>query len=301
MNSPNSENSEKRVPADANEDFQRTLEATLPLGRGVRVVAADARGILAFEKPAGTLTHPNSAGTAAAKNALLHGDYSLKNECYACRVDGGKIRKIYILNRLDSPTSGLVLAATDEKISLAARKAFLAGTVRKIYFAVALGNVVPAHGVWENFLRRVRSRDGSLRTEACRESFRDAQFAQTHFSVVRAGTLFPENPAEAAGTPKLAGTLLKLEPHTGRTHQLRVQCALNRTPILGDKNYGNFRANARASESGVPAARNRLFLHAAETEIAFPWRGGELRFAATSALPAVFSEIFAGTASRRER
>ena len=277
------ENSEKNVPADANENFRQMLEATLPLGRGVRVVAADARGILAFEKPAGTLTHPNSSGAAAAKNALLHGDYSLKNEGYACRVDGGKIRKIFILNRLDSPTGGVVLAATDAGVAAAAHKAFLAGTVRKIYFAVVLGNVVPASGVWENFLRRSRSRDGALRVEECRESARDAQFAQTRFSVVRAGTLFSE----------IAGTLLKLEPHTGRTHQLRVQCALNRTPILGDKNYGNFRANARASECGVPAARNRLFLHAAETEIAFPWRGSELRFAASSALPPVFSEIFA--------
>lgn len=263
----------------ADEIFGKTLAETLPLGRGVRVIAASAAGVFALEKPAGTLTHPNAAGAGTPKNALFAADYSLKNECYSCRVPGGKIRKIFVLNRLDSPTSGVVLAATDERAAAAARAAFAAGTVKKIYAAVVRGSVVPAQGVWTDFLRRGRGRDGALRVEVVGGKARGALFAETRYSVAAAGTLALGNGGAAAGT------LLRLEPKTGRTHQLRVQCAARRFPIFGDKTYGDFRLNARASGG---ALRDRLFLHAAFTEIAFPLRGERIVFSAASPLPEEF-------------
>lgn len=263
----------------ADEIFGKTLAETLPLGRGVRVIAASAAGVFALEKPAGTLTHPNAAGAGTPKNALFAADYSLKNECYSCRVPGGKIRKIFVLNRLDSPTSGVVLAATDERAAAAARAAFAAGTVKKIYAAIVRGNVVPAQGVWTDFLRRGRGRDGALRVEVVGGKARGALFAETRYSVEAAGTLALGNGGAAAGT------LLRLEPKTGRTHQLRVQCAARRFPIFGDKTYGDFRLNARAAGG---ALRDRLFLHAAFTEIAFPLRGERIVFSAASPLPEEF-------------
>ena len=36
--------------------------ATLPLGRGVTLIARDANGLAAFSKPAGILSHPNEPG-----------------------------------------------------------------------------------------------------------------------------------------------------------------------------------------------------------------------------------------------
>lgn len=264
----------------ADEIFGKTLAETLPLGRGVRVIAASAAGVFALEKPAGTLTHPNAAGAGTPKNALFAADYSLKNECYSCRVPGGKIRKIFVLNRLDSPTSGVVLAATDERAAAAARAAFAAGTVKKIYAAIVRGNVVPAQGVWTDFLRRGRGRDGALRVEVVGGKTRGALFAETRYSVEATGTLALGNGCAAAGT------LLRLEPKTGRTHQLRVQCAARRFPIFGDKTYGDFRLNARAAGG---ALRDRLFLHAAFTEIAFPLRGERIVFSAASPLPEEFA------------
>ena len=266
----------------ADEIFGKTLAETLPLGRGVRVIAASAAGVFALEKPAGTLTHPNAAGAGTPKNALFAADYSLKNECYSCRVPGGKIRKIFVLNRLDSPTSGVVLAATDERAAAAARAAFAAGTVKKIYAAVVRGSVVPAQGVWTDFLRRGRGRDGALRVEVVGGKARGALFAETRYSVEAAGTLALGNGGAAAGT------LLRLVPKTGRTHQLRVQCAARRFPIFGDKTYGDFRLNARAAGG---ALRDRLFLHAAFTEIAFPLRGERIVFSAASPLPEEFYAV----------
>src|SRR5205823_13529744 len=67
---------------------------------------------------------------------------------------------------------------------------------------------------------------------------------------------------------------LALLPVTGRTHQLRAQCAALGTPILGDGKYGG----SRAQLAGGVAAQ-RLHLHARSLEIPLPG-GGTLRVTA---------------------
>ena len=64
-----------------------------------------------------------------------------------------------------------------------------------------------------------------------------------------------------------AFSLIQLEPLTGRTHQLRVQCAQHHFPILGDKTYGDFKCNRRLRTE-------RLFLHANSIEFVL----GEQKF-----------------------
>ena len=61
--------------------------------------------------------------------------------------------------------------------------------------------------------------------------------------------------------------LIEAEPHTGRTHQIRVHAAENGFPILGDTLYG-----------GAPAAR--VFLHASEIAFAHPATGEPVKFSA---------------------
>ena len=248
----------------------------LPLNAGVRVLAADPRGIFALEKPAGTMTHPNAPGVAAAKRAMLVADYSLKQECYCVRDAAGAARKIFVLNRLDSPTSGVVLCAWDEAVARLARAAFAGTGVRKTYFALVRGNA-PAAARWENFLLR-ESRGGELRVRvAPHGKIRGSQFAATAVEKIRGNAAF---------------ALVKLSPETGRTHQLRVQCAARGMPIVGDRAYGDAAADKRDADR-LADARGRLFLHAAETEIALPLRGGTLRFRASSPLPPLFDDTLA--------
>lgn len=248
------------------------LFEALPLNVGVRVLASDPRGIFALEKPAGTMTHPNAPGVAAAKRAMLVADYSLKQECYCVRDAAGAARKIFVLNRLDSPTSGVVLCAWDEAVARLARAAFAGTGVRKTYFALVRGNA-PATARWTNFLLR-ESRNGELRVRvAPHGKIRNSQFAATAVEKIRGNAAF---------------ALVKLSPETGRTHQLRVQCAARGMPIIGDRAYGDAASDKR--EIALAETRGRLFLHAAETEITLPLRSGELRFRASSPLPPLFDE-----------
>jgi 23S rRNA-/tRNA-specific pseudouridylate synthase len=88
------------------------------------------------------------------------------------------------------------------------------------------------------------------------------------------------------GPPALS--VLELEPHTGRTHQLRVQCARRHLPILGDQNYGDFRRNREFSRR---LGTDRLFLHARHVDVEFPLDGGKIRFDAESPLPPEFQRF----------
>lgn len=243
----------------------------LPLNKNVRLIAVHESGIFALEKPAGTMTHPNAPGIAAAKRAMIVADYSLKRECYFVRTPGvaGTV-PVYVLNRLDSPTSGIVLCSTSESAARLARKAFENDTVRKVYYAVVCGNA-PTKDFWRDELIREKTLSGApLRVAvAPRKGMRGTQTAVCEMRRV-------------FGNAK--ASLIKLMPHTGRTHQLRVQCASRNLPIAGDEAYGIVPEKLPA---GTP---KRLYLHAAETEITFPWKGVPAKFSVSSPLPPEFEK-----------
>jgi 23S rRNA pseudouridine955/2504/2580 synthase len=62
---------------------------------------------------------------------------------------------------------------------------------------------------------------------------------------------------------------LEMEPHTGRTHQLRVHAAHIGCPIIGDPKY--FEADTNWDFPG--GIQNRLHLHARRIRIPHPDRG----------------------------
>ena len=92
--------------------------------------------------------------------------------------------------------------------------------------------------------------------------------------------------ASLRGELKLA--LLRLEPKTGRSHQLRVQCARRLLPIVGDQTYGDFRRNRGFAKT---AGTKRMFLHSFATSFDYAFRGQQLRFAATAPLPDEFEKF----------
>lgn len=243
-----------------------------PLGPGVVFLTADANGLVALSKPEGVLSHPNRAGEEA--RSLLTATYRLEGEFFEwSSAPGAAPTRVYLLNRLDSGTSGVILLARSAELATALRDHFRSQRVSKHYAALVFGAPTPAVQVWRDRLA-VRKEGGVVRTETAGNIPSESR--------VRVLKVSP-------GDPPLA--LIELEPRTGRSHQLRVQCASRHLPIVGDATYGNFRLNREFART---SGERRLFLHSAETTFDYTWKGRRYRFTARAPLPASFSRALRG-------
>jgi tRNA pseudouridine65 synthase len=241
--------------------------STLPLGPGVEPLTHDANGLAALAKPAGTRSHPND--DHVDRHALLHATYRLDGEYYEWTPPGAATpSRLWLLNRLDSATSGVILVARDGALATAIKELFQRKRVRKVYQAIVFGTPARPVELWRDWLRVERA-GGQVRATAG-----GGVLAETQATVIRA------NPR---AEPSLA--LLKLEPRTGRSHQLRVQCAERHLPIVGDLTYGDFAANREFFRAG---GAKRLFLHSLETAFDYEWQGRTHRFTAKAPLPPEF-------------
>jgi 23S rRNA-/tRNA-specific pseudouridylate synthase len=243
--------------------------AGVPLGSGVRRVALDANGLAALDKPEGVLSHPN--GPRDVARALVTAPYDPDEECFEWE-ESGSVRRLWLINRLDSATSGLILAASDGGLAREVRSQFRRRLVRKAYLALVFGRPRNPSEDWRDLLD-VRKQGGRIRTTAGGGRLP----AESRMTLVRSG-----------GDPQRL-SLIMLEPGTGRSHQLRVQCARRNLPIVGDRTYGDFAANRAFVRAGGP---RRMFLHSQSTAFEYAFGGREHPFEAVAPLPREF-EAFA--------
>ena len=137
---------------------------TLPLGRDVTLLQHDANGLSAFSKPAGVLSHPNGPGEE--DRSLLQASYDLENEFFEWTVPGlGAPQRLWLLNRLDSATSGVILAAADATLAAEVRAQFKRKQVRKVYQALVFGTPKQQVELWRDRLA-VEKKAGRIRTAA---------------------------------------------------------------------------------------------------------------------------------------
>jgi 23S rRNA pseudouridine1911/1915/1917 synthase len=155
-------------------------------------------------------------------------------------------------HRLDRPVSGVVLFCRNTKAAQRVHAQFEARTVTKIYVATVAGIVTPATGTWTDWIRKV---PGQAMVERAAEGEPGAKYAELRFEVA---------------TVDADRTTLTLYPKTGRTHQLRVQCAWRGHPIVGDGLYGS----AEPSD-------DRIRLHARSLTIEHPFGKGALTIVAS--------------------
>ena len=225
----------------------------------LRIVHADALVVVA-EKPAGMPSHPLKPGeTGTAANALVGRFPELASVGPSPREGG-------LVHRLDTDTSGLLLAARTTASHQALRAQFTARTVEKGYLALVAGEI---HAGGEIDLPLAHDPHDSRRVRAAS----DPEWAALH-GARPALTRF--QPLERRG----GFTLLDVEIATGVLHQIRAHLAFIGHPLAGDALYG-----------GPPLpGLARHFLHAARLAFTHP-EGGRPRF--QSALPAELAALFA--------
>jgi len=245
--------------------------AEIPIDRKCQIVASHEAGIWAFEKAPGVLSHPNMERGSNHKTSLLNADYDDKDEAYLWKDKQGKERKMFLLHRLDSPTSGIILGASTKQMASCIKCAFANREVKKTYHAIVIpsGNQF-RDDTWKDHLIEKREK-GKIRVSRGKGLL---AITKVHLERKKSG-LYGLN-------------LLKLIPQTGRTHQIRVQCALRRMPVLGDKSYGNFSLNRKYSRA---TKIDRLFLHATKLSVSVEFEGAKLEFGAEAPLPRAFGKL----------
>ena len=193
--------------------------------------------ILVVDKPAGLLAVPGR-GLAGADNLVGRVQQAHPGAC--------------TVHRLDMATSGLMLLARGPDMQRALSRSFEQRTVHKRYEAVVHGLVAADTG----------SSDAPLAADWPRRPLQKVDFDTGKPSLTRWQVLGRDAAAQR--------TRLRLEPVTGRTHQLRVHLWALGHPIVGDALYG----------SDTPPAP-RLLLHACELRLPHPVHGRECRFTST--------------------
>ena len=168
-----------------------------------------------------------------------------------------------ILHRLDKETSGVMVFGKTPLANRSLTEQFTAREVCKKYLLLTDRAVKRESFTVASDIRRVGERyasgPGGESAETCFHVAASRGSAAEH--VNKTPRRSPETP------PRTDLTLIVAEPHTGRTHQIRVHAAESGFPILGDTLYGG-------------TAAERVHLHAAEIRFKHPATGDECAFTA---------------------
>ena len=197
------------------------LEAVLPDPEPVAILPQDIPldvvyedgDVIVVNKPVGLVVHPapgHPDGTLV--NALL---YHCGNTLSGIN---GELRP-GIVHRIDRDTSGLIIAAKNDRAHLALAAQLQDHSLARVYEAVAVGNLREDAGTVDAPISR-----HPVDRKKMAIDHRNGRPAVTHWSVL-------------GRYPGYTHVECRLE--TGRTHQIRVHLASIGHPLLGDVVYGS--------------------------------------------------------------
>ncbi|MEI6790269.1 MAG: RluA family pseudouridine synthase [Myxococcaceae bacterium] len=128
---------------------------------------------------------------------------------------------IHPCHRLDRETSGILVCAKDRQTESQIKRAFMAGTIEKTYWALVEGRFAKPISC-----SRPLALQGSRGLVAIKmiEDLEHGSSTQTDFTPI-------------SYDPVLNWSLVECNPKTGRQHQIRAHLALEGYPIVGDKLY----------------------------------------------------------------
>ena len=152
--------------------------------------------------------------------------------------------EVFTVHRLDKNVGGVMVYARTKAAAAALSRAIQDGTMIKEYVALVHG-VPPESGDWEDLLFKDSQKNKVFVVKRQRAGVKKARLEFTRLTAGEA-------------------SLVRIRLHTGRSHQIRVQFASRRFPLVGDHKYGS------RDEASAPM----LF----SCCISFPFKGKTMRF-----------------------
>jgi len=202
---------------------------------------------IAFDKPGWLICHPSKDGPWSSLVGAVK--------------EWRQLEVLHLVSRLDRETSGIILIAKHFEAASAAQTAMERRMVLKTYYALLKGEMKEPVMV-DQPLGPDETSQVVVKT-AVREG---------------PGTL----PAATFFEPVLVGggyTLARVQPHTGRKHQIRAHALWLGLPVVGDKLYGGddslymeFVAHGWTDRLASKLEMGRQALHASKLEFRYPPR-----------------------------
>lgn len=196
-------------------------------------------------KPAGIISQSSEGG----------GDMiSLLNAHFA---ENGEKAAAYPVHRLDRETAGIMVYAKSSFAAAVLSRQAEQNEIKKRYYAVIQGIPEEKSGVLRDLLFRDKQKNKTYVVNRMRKGVRDASL---EYSVI----------GEKDGM-----SMLDILLHTGRTHQIRVQFASRKMPLVGDGRYGGGSGKlalfAHTLEFTHPKNGEKLSFSAKPEKESFPW------------------------------
>ena len=152
-----------------------------------------------------------------------------------------------VVHRLDRPVSGVVLFAKTSKALARLNEMFRGHDIKKKYWAIVVKPPQEQEATLKHYLVRNERQNKSY---AYTTEKRDSKLAVLHYVTIGKSERY---------------TLLEVDLHTGRHHQIRCQLAAVGAVIKGDLKYGAPRSNP---DGGISLhARSVEFVHPVRKEL----------------------------------
>ena len=190
--------------------------------------------ILAINKPAGLLTQapPGVPSLEAEVKAWLKERHDKPGNVY-----------LGIPHRLDRGVSGVIVFTRNSKAAARMAEQFEQRSVRKVYWAVVEGIPDPASAELTDWILKLPEQSRAEIVPAVTPGARGCRLSYRVLAT-RENT-----------------SLVEIEPHSGRMHQIRVQFASRGWPVLGDTQYGSTRSPFLEEQRIALHAHSLTFQH----------------------------------------
>ena len=159
-----------------------------------------------------------------------------------------------LVNRLDRPTSGVLILAKTSKALSRMNKMLVERKILKKYIAVVEKKPIRKKNTLINFLKKNQKQNKSYIVD---ETNKDSKKAILHYTTLKELDNY---------------SLLEISLETGRHHQIRVQLSYIGCSIKGDLKYGSKRSNSDKS----------ICLHANEISFIHPVSKNEIKIKANT-------------------